>query len=100
MIDSTEYVLGNNPNGSTAFDCHPRPQRLMSASGNLRSGSSNPVRTSLRYCSEPSVHAAASSTVSQSPDGAPSQPTEDDEYMQPVVDGANATKYIDIVEGM
>jgi hypothetical protein len=91
LEDDSDDVFGNGV-GATAPQprSHGDRQRQRSTSGNQNAAAANPVRTSLRYCSEPSVLDAASNC------GANGNLQSDADYMQPI-ETSREQKYLDCV---
>ena len=86
----------------TSHRPHSAQRRHRSTSGNPNSGAAaNPSRSSLRYCSEPSVREASSGAVWQlaDDDDDGERTPDEDEYLQPHV-VANGGRYLDSVDGM
>jgi hypothetical protein len=92
LDDNPDEVFGDDVSLATSQPrSHNERQRQRSTSGNHGAAATNPSRTSLRYCLEPGVLAAASNV------GANGYTPAVEEYMQPI-ELTNERKYDDVAE--
>jgi hypothetical protein len=91
LDDNPDEVFGDDVNLATPQPrSHTDRQRQRSTSGNQGVAAANPARTSLRYCLEPGVYAAASNV------GANGYTPTVEEYMQPIE--FSEKKYDEVIE--